>query len=228
MATGCLESGALVRIDGIEHRLMRQVEDCWQLERSKTGRIAEYKQDDLLRMIADNRLTFPGNPIAAVSGSVDFALSPAELDMAKLRRSYVLAVLNMPNTRERLEDAIHNTWTRLRSPKVPPGYVSVYHWKVKFLKSKGDIRALAANIRSRGNRLARYPSAVIELCEQSISAKYLNRVRNSIQQTLEDALWRVKKKNELRPACDALPLPTRRLIARMIANISAFDKYSAR
>jgi putative transposase len=228
VATGCLESGALVRIDGIEHRLLRQVEGCWQLEQSKTGRITEYKQLDLLRMIADNRLTFPSSLAAADSGSVNFAVSPAELEMAKLRRSYVLAVLNMPNTRERLEKAIHDAWTKLRSPKTPPGYVSVYRWKVKFLKSKGDIRALAANIRSRGNRQARYPSAVIEICEQSISAKYLNRVRNSIQQTLEDALRRVKKENELRPACDALPLPTRRLIAHMIADIPPFDKYSAR
>jgi putative transposase len=38
----------------------------------------------------------------------------------------------------------------------------------------------------------------------------------------------VKKENELRPACDALPLPTRRLITRMIASIPAFDKHSAR
>jgi hypothetical protein len=34
--------------------------------------------------------------------------------------------------------------------------------------------------------------------------------------------------NELRPACDALPLPMRRLITRMIASIPAFDKHSAR
>ena len=228
MATSSLETGALVRIDGIEHRLVRQVEDCWQTEQSKTGRLTEYKQLDLLRMIADNRLSFPGSTAAAGSGAVDLALLPAELEMAKVRRSYVLAVLNMPNTRERMEDAIRETWTKLRLPKIPPGCASVYRWKVKFLKSRGDIRALATNIRSRGNRLSRYPSAVIETCEQSISAKYLNRVRNSIQQTLEDALRRVKKENELRPACDALPLPTRRLIARMIADIPAFDKYSAR
>jgi putative transposase len=228
MATGCIESGAIVRIDGIDHRLSRKIEDSWQLEQSKTGRITEYKEPDLLRMIAENRLTFPGNAALTDSGSVHCALSPAEFETAKLRRSYVLAVLNMPNTRERLEKAIHNTWTRLKSPKTPPGYASVYRWKVRFLKSNGDIRALAANTHSRGNRETRYPAAVIEICEHSISAKYLNRVRNSIQETLEDALRRVKKENELRPECDALPLPTRRLIARMIADIPAFDRYSAR
>jgi putative transposase len=228
MATGCLESGAIIRIDRIDHRVSRKIEDSWQLEQSRTGRITEYKEPDLLRMIAENRLTFPGNAALTDSGSVNCALSTTEFEMAKLRRSYVLAALNMPNTRERLEKAIHSTWTRLKSPKTPPGYVSVYRWKVKFLKSNGDIRALAANTHSRGNRETRYPAAVIEICEQSISAKYLNRVRHSIQETLEDALRRVKKENELRPTSDALPLPTRRRIARMIADIPAFDRYSAR
>src|SRR5207253_10937013 len=106
--------------------------------------------------------------------------------------------------------------------------VSVYQWKCSFLKAKGDARALVRNGRGKGNRESRYPAAVIEFCAQSISTKYLSRTRSSIQQTLEDALRRVKKENELRPACDALPLPTRRLIARMIENIPAFDKDAAR
>jgi putative transposase len=148
--------------------------------------------------------------------------------LTKLRRSYVLAVLDTPNSRKPLEEATHATWRRLKSPKKAPGWVSVYRWKRSFLRAKGDARALVNNHLSRGNRDGRYPAAVIEFCEQSISAKYLSRTRNSIQQTLEDALRRVKKENELRPACDALPLPTRRLISRMIANIPAFDKYAAR
>lgn len=228
MATACLEQGTIVQIEGSEHRLSRKIDNCWQLEQSKTGRIVEYEQTDLLRMVAENSLTFPGSLPINRCGAANSNLSTMDLELAKLRRSYVLAVLRTPNTRERLEEAIYTTWKRLKSPQAPPGYVSVYQWKVSFLKSKGDIRGLVANTRGKGNRQARYPSTVIELCEQSISAKYLNRVRNSIQQTLEDALRRVKKENELRPACDALPIPTRRLITRMIANIPAFDKHSAR
>jgi putative transposase len=228
MATSCFEIGAAVHIDGIEHRLLRMIEDCWQLEQSKTGRITEFKQVDLLRMIAENRLTFPGSVAVTDSGFASCELSPADFEMAKLRRSYVLAVLNVSNTRKRLEDTIDHAWKKLKSPKTPPGYVSVYRWKRRFLKSKGDIRALVANASSKGNRETRYPAAVVGLCEQSISAKYLSRVRNTIQQTLEDAMRRVKQENDLRPVCDALPIPTRRLIARMIANIPAFDKHSAR
>jgi putative transposase len=228
MATACFEQDALVQIEGSEYRLSREIDDCWQLEQTKTGRIVEYTQRDLLRMAAEQTLTFPGSVSIYRGGSASHDLSSSDVELTKLRRSYVLAVLDTPNSRKPLEEAIHATWRRLKSPKKAPGWVSVYRWKRSFLRAKGDARALVNNHLSRGNRDGRYPAAVIEFCEQSISAKYLSRTRNSIQQTLEDALRRVKKENELRPACDALPLPTRRLISRMIANIPAFDKYAAR
>jgi putative transposase len=228
MATACLEQGAIVQIDGSEHRLSRKIDDCWQLEQSKTGRIVEYELRDLLRMVAEKSLTFRGSVPISRCESANCDLSPADLELAKLRRSYVLAVLNTPNTRKRLEEAIQDAWKRLKSPESVPGWITVYRWKCSFLRAKGDVRALVDDTRSKGNQQSRYPASVIEFCEQSISAKYLSRTRYSIQQTLEDALRRVKKENELRPACDALPLPTRRLITRMIASIPAFDKHSAR
>jgi putative transposase len=228
MATACLEQGAIVLIEGIEHRLSRKIDDCWQLEQSKTGRIAEYEQQDLLRMVAERKLTFRGSVPVSRCGPANCDLSSGDLELAKLRRSYVLAVLNIPNSRNRLEGAIHDAWKRVRAPQRPPGWITVYRWKCRFLRANGDVRALVDDTRSKGNQQSRYPASVIEFCEQSISIKYLNRSRNSIQQTLEDALYRVKKENQLRPACDALPLPTRRLVTRMIANIPAFDKHSAR
>lgn len=228
MATACFEVGTLVDIEGSEYRLSRKIEECWQLEQTKTGRIIEYEQPDLLRMFAEYRLKFPGSASAARCRLAVHGLSETDWQVAKLRRSYVLAVLNMPNTRQRLQDAIEREWKRLKMPAKAPGYISVYRWKRKFLQAKGDIRALITNASAKGNRELRYPTAVIELCEQAISSKYLSRLRNTIQTTLEDALCRVHRENELRPINDALPLPTRRLIARMIADIPAFDKYSAR
>jgi putative transposase len=228
MATACLEQGAIVQIEGSEHRLSRKIDDCWQLEQSKTGRIVEYEQQDLLRMFAERNLTFRGSVPVSRCGPANCDLSTADLELAKLRRSYVLAVLNTPNSRNRLEEAIHDAWKRVKAPQRAPGWITVYRWKCRFLRANGDVRVLVDNTRSKGNQQSRYPASVIDLCEQSISTKYLNRTRNSIQQTVEDALHRVKKENELRPACDALPLPTRRLITRMIASIPAFDKHSAR
>ena len=90
MATACFEQGAIVQIEGSEHRLSRKIDDCWQLEHSKTGRIVEYTQQDLLRMTAEQTLTFPGSVSIYRGGSASRDLSPADLELAKLRRSYVL------------------------------------------------------------------------------------------------------------------------------------------
>lgn len=228
MATACIEQGTVVQIEGSEYRLSRRIDDCWQLEQSKTGRIVEYDQQDLLHRVAEQKLTLRGSMSVSRCGPANCDLSPADLELAKLRRSYVLAVINTPNSRKRLEEAIHDAWRRINAPQRAPGWISVYRWKCRFLRASGDARALVDDTRSKGNKQSRYPASVMELCEQSISTKYLNRTRNSIQQTLEDALYRVKKENELRPASDALPVPTRRLITRMVGNIPAFDKHSAR
>src|SRR5260370_42616097 len=110
MATACLDRGAIVQIEGRAHRLSRKIDDCWQLEQSKTGRIVEYEQQDLLRMIAEGNLTFCGSVPISRCRPANCDLSTADLELAKLRRSYVLAVLNTPNSRNRLEEAIHDVW----------------------------------------------------------------------------------------------------------------------
>src|ERR1035441_2153572 len=86
MATACFEQGAIVQIEGSEHRLSRKIDDCWQLEHSKTGRIVEYTQQDLLRMTAEQTLTFPGSVSInsnSRSGRANCDLSPADLELAK-------------------------------------------------------------------------------------------------------------------------------------------------
>src|ERR1035441_11135181 len=81
---------------------------------------------------------------------------------------------------------------------------------------------------ARATEQSRSASFVTSLCQEAISAKYLKRERNTIQETFEDALLRVMKENELRPDSDKLPMPTRRLLSRLIADIPEFEKYSAR
>ena len=105
MATACFEQSTIVQIEGSEHRLSRKIDDCWQLEHSKTGRIVEYTQQDLLRMTAEQTLTFPGTVSIYRGEPANRDLSLADLELAKLRRSYVLAVLDIPNSRIPLEEA---------------------------------------------------------------------------------------------------------------------------
>src|SRR5437588_11992352 len=95
MATACLEKGAIVQIEGSEYRFSRKTDEFWQLEQSQTGRIVEYDQQNLLHMVAERKLTFSGSAPVSRCGLADCELSPSDLELAKLRRSYVLAVLNM-------------------------------------------------------------------------------------------------------------------------------------
>ena len=225
MGTSCLEQNAIVAMDKKEYRLHRKISDtCWQLEELKTGLLVAKEHHDLLRMVADQQLTFP----ACVPLSKRGVDNPQVPEIAKLRRTYVMAVLDVPNSRKQMEPAINDVWKRVKQPTKPPGWISVYRWKIRFLQSKNDIRALTDNASNKGNRASRYPSVVMSLCQEAIAAKYLRRERNTIQETLEDASLRIMKENELRPDSDQLPMPTRRLISRLIADIPEFDKYSAR
>src|ERR1039458_7930832 len=228
MGTARFEAGAIVQIDGKEHRLYRKISDTlWQLEESKTLRIASFEHRDLLQMYAENRLTFPAGVPAARCGPGNCHLSPEDTEAAKLRRTYVLGVLDAPNTRERMEPAINEVWMRIKAPAKQPAFVTVYRWKTRFMKANEDFRALADDTRSKGNRTSRYPAEVIDCCQQAITALFLKREHSSVQATYEDAMCRVMNENLKRLECDPLPLPTRRLMDRLIAEIPAFDKYSA-
>jgi putative transposase len=221
MGTSCLEQNAIVEIDGKEHRLHRKInETCWQLEESKTGLLVTKEHKELLRMIAKQQLTFPGSIPASKSG-VENSQVP---EIAKLRRTYVLAVLDIPNSRKQMKQAIYDVWKRVKQPTKPPGWISVYRWKTRFQHAKGDVRALIDNAAARGNKTSRYSSVVTSLCQEAISTKYLKRERNTIQETFEDASLRVMKENELRPDSDKLPMPTRRLITNRRNQFTAHRK----
>jgi putative transposase len=157
MGTSCLEQNATVEIDGKEHRLHRKITDtCWQLEELKTCLLVTKEHNELLRMVAKQQLTFPGSIPASKSG-VDNSQVP---EIAKLRRAYVLAVLDVPNSREQMGQAINDVWRRVKEPTMTPGWVSVYRWKTRFLRAKNDVRALVDNAGNKGNRSNCYSSVV--------------------------------------------------------------------
>jgi putative transposase len=224
MGTATFERDAVVEIQGEKYRMLRKVSDtCWQLEQTKTARISELEHDQLLRLYADTKLRF----INAKTGTAGRTAHVTEiLEIAKVRRLYVLAALKASTFAE-LKQAIAGVWHKTRRPNTPPGYVSVYRWKKRFLASGSDIRALEDAPR-KGNRTRRFPSEVLEICEQSINKVYMRRERRRLQDVLDHAVVRVREENQLRPTSMALPLPTRRLLRRLVEDIPAFDRYAAR
>ena len=90
MGTAAFERDAVVEIDGQKYRMLRKVsETCWQLEHTKTARISELEQEELLRMYADRKLRFANGVAGIGCGKAHIEIS----ETAKLRRLYVLAAL---------------------------------------------------------------------------------------------------------------------------------------
>src|SRR5258708_31089038 len=61
---------------------------------------------------------------------------------------------------------------------------------------------------------------------RSIQTKWMRRERNTIQDTVEEAVFRVIQENKLRPEGLGLREPTRRLITRLVAKIRSEEHTS--
>lgn len=228
MGTSTFKQNAVVQLDGSEYLLLRKISATgWQLEDLKTKQIIECELNRLLQKLADGELTFvtAGGDLSSGKALVD--ISPESWETAKLRRMYVLAVLKV-TARKEFAEAIAEVWKRTNKPGDLPSAATVYRWKSRYIASGNDIRALIDDPSKKGNRVPRFPSEAIEICKSSVAAVFMTRERNSLQDTVHDAISKVTRENRLRPASMALPLPTRRLIKRIIDDLPAFDKYSAR
>src|SRR5690606_20012672 len=107
---------------------------------------------------------------------------------AKVRRAYVIATLEIRNTRSALLPAILAVWEKLRQPATPPNPATVIRWKNKFIGAGRDITAIIDQTQNKGNRSPRFPKEVEELVEKAIDATYLTLERRTVQETFERAL----------------------------------------
>lgn len=229
MGTASFEQGAIVRVNGVEHRLFRQIDHTfWQLEDVRTRCINTFSKHELWQMYADQTLTFPSTlPVSAIHAPIH-VLAPEDLEKAKIRRMYVLAILDVPNSRAPMGERIREVWLKLNKRETMPSHITVYRWKMRYLRSNCDIRALVDDTKNKGNRKRRYSKEVIAICNQAIAKIYMRRERGTITATLDDALNRVMRENAALPKEYQLELPTRRMLRRLIKDIPAFDKYAAR
>jgi putative transposase len=229
MGVARFEQGAAVTVDGQRCHVLRKVNDgTWQLEDVRTKRIVELSESDIRHKIADETLTFPGTGTIALCGPANAGLSEKDHETAKLRLAYVHPALSVPNTRAAIERTISEVWKKVEAPPRPPSFSTVYTWKRRYKDSGQDIRSLIDNNKAKGNRCARYGTEVVEICQQAIEARYMRRERSTIQDTIENAMLRIKDRNACLPKSVALPMPTRRLVNRLVAQIPAIEKHTAR
>jgi putative transposase len=150
---------------------------AWQLEQSKTGLFINHQHSVLLRLFAEGKLTFPSSIPTHQCVIANDETSP-EFELAKVRLSYVRAVLQVPNSQKPMEEAIRIVWDRIKLPEKRPSWTSVYQWRSRYMKKNQDIRALLDNSFNKGNRQSQFLDEVIEICHKSIEARYLSKERN--------------------------------------------------
>lgn len=128
-----------------------------------------------------------------------------------------------------MEPVILDAWNECKQqPKNRPSWVSVYRWKKRYLEAGSDIQALLDNSFKKGNRKDRFPELVTEIFKEAIEDKFLSLERGTIQDAYNEALLRIRDENLLRPPATALPIPGLRFIRRLVDQIPAFEKHSAR
>lgn len=237
MGTSTFRHGALITLSGEPYRLVRMVgEHLWQIEQLNTLRVLEQPLSELRRLYAEGRLIFKkSSPATTLSPAIkadeiprpDF--SQEQWEIAKLRRLYVKEILEYPSTHKIVRPIVEHVWRSIKKPTSQPSTSAVLRWKKRYIAAGRDITALMDQNHLKGNRTSDYPDEVRQLVEESIDAKYMQRERGTVTDAVDDAIVRIKRENELRPTGhDQLPLPTRRLVSRMISEISAYDRTVAR
>lgn len=233
MGASAFQQGASLEIAGKTYRLLRKVEnDLWQAEELRTKRIQEFGIQELLRLYASGALKFVGScesisvSTEAKQSSENF--SPAQWEAAKVRRAYVIATLDFPNTRQRLVPLIRETWNKLQLPAVAPNAATVIRWKGKFLSAGKDLISLIEKSDRRGNGRSRYPEEIERMVNDAIDRIYMCLEQGTLQDALDEAIVLAQRENRLRPTSTQLPFPTRRLVKRLVNAIPAFDRHAAR
>jgi putative transposase len=232
MSTSTFTEGAVVEIDNRLYKLQRKIDaDTWQAEESRTKRISEFTALALRTLYAEGQLKFYCEQATAQLPPQRNALAdfrPEQWDMAKTRRAYVTAVLDLPATESRIVRVIQEVWEKIRQPFKAPNPVTVLRWKKKYTQAGRDIRSLIDRSDRKGNKSKRYADETEALVTQAIDLVYLKVERGTIQDTLDRASALINRENKLRPEAIQLQLPTRRLVKRLINALPAYDRYAAR
>jgi putative transposase len=236
MTTHYFCKDAEINLDGRAYLMKQEVEDgLWQIEEMRTGRIHEFKLQELQQQYAEGKLVFIGAATSKISTAstrksrVDNRnVDEPEWNKAKIRRVYAKAIEHLPSTEKVVKQVIEQVWKKMNITKLPPHWVTVCKWKQQYISYGKDAFSLAAQHHNKGNRNDRYPKEVIEIVEDCIERIYLQRERSTIEDTLEEAVVRIYKENQQRPTSMQLAVPTRRLVTRLIQKIPAFDRYAAR
>ncbi len=240
MGIATFEKGTVLFINDRPHVLKRMIdENVWQTEEEKTGRIKEYKLDQLHRLYLKGDLVFANDSksdsLASLhikdgkrSAVLNLVNSKEEWERVKIIRQYVMAVFDLPTSKIVMAPEIKKVWEGLGAKGKVPSWISVSRWKRKYIISGKDINSFLPPNHAKGNRTRRYPTEVLNLVDEAVDKVFMTRERKTFEDTFNHALNLVKQENKLRHAEMQLPLPTIRLVKSAVNNIPMFDRHAAR
>lgn len=243
MGTAKLNIGQKMLIDGNQYVLDREVtKDEWQIRSEDTGRYITRSKNELFELLADRRLMFVNSLYeAANDSSISMTnkesfmalglLSEAIQKRTRIRYAYANAVdkANLDKyTKEMFEPVIDEVFSQIKEKHKKPSWWTVNRWHKKFIESGKDIRSLVTRNSRKGNRKRRYVRQFVDLVEKAINDVYMQREKNSIEDTVYKAIDLVKHENYNLPPSLHLPLPTESLVKSEIYKIPAYDRMVAR
>lgn len=234
MSTGAFEQGRCIEISGKSFQLMQKVSDSlWQLQDMRTHRISEMTDLDLRRKYFQGNLCFIDYSLKNINANPNPGISYRDIsesawDCAKMRRAYVMAIIDQPSTKAAVQPTIDQLWLSLKSPVKAPDASSVLRWKKKFLAADRNINVLLDNTVKKGNRTTRYPNDVLSFVETAIETAYMSRERKTVQDVTDKAAALIIEENKLRLESQHLPMPKRRLVQRLVSNVPSYERHVAR
>lgn len=130
MGTSALQQGTSLQIGSVAYILLRKLDaEVWQLEESRSKRIVEFSTNQLQTLYVQGSLRFLSTvvdgqrrSVKGASGMAPSAVSQEQLDTAKIRRLYAIAVQNLPNSEVQITAAVKEVWDKIKAPPAPP------HW----------------------------------------------------------------------------------------------------
>lgn len=233
MGVAYIQKGAVVSYENRVATLKREVsEDRWQLEDNRTGYLETKTVEEMLLALESGELKFimERDQLSKIPPSKALLVDANDksFDHAKLKRQCIKAVENLPATKRMYQAAMQELWNAHSLTQPIPHWITVRRWVLQFVKGARDIQALLEQHQRKGNRSNRYPDAVIEVVEKIIDNVYLTTSRPTQTSVLELATAEIQDMNQWAMQSAQLPLPSARLVKRLIEQIPAFDRDVAR
>ena len=244
MGLGTLREKQLVKTAGRNFRLDTLLPNGqWCMTDLDTGLVDQKSASSLWAAYESGELVFVGDRANAVNSKLQAIIqglseaaligpaTPVQKDadgtIGAKRAYYVLATRG--KAKPECIKAILTAWNELKWPTLPPGYSTVMRWRFKANGHPNPTLALRGRNERKGRRGHRYQPEVLEILREVRDTNYLcANPRIGIAKAVGIASDRIRLVNAANPASERLPIPKRKAMRAIIAEIDAEEVLAAR